>query len=308
MLDSAGNAFIIPDTYVQKFLLTPYAAGIYDYSSPPQLISNTGDNILPSSLSWNYTIYDNTFVNLKNPETTSEILSYKRSGRVSFSFSIAPDYSAVKAYDSTGLVYQGTLENLAYANIDESKALTLDIEATWIKNSSLGYYGTSRYHFTVEPNESAKFYLSENSISSGEFVVLTCTNIADISKITFSSEPDIKYTPVFFQDGIYVRALIPMSIYLESPKTYKFTVSCGNAIQRLDLYVAKRDVLERQYNTSAKESEFENAMAEYKSLLKNIGSSYDNTKYFDGTFIDYSEDSSIKASIFLGFGHQRTVF
>ena len=72
----------------------------------------------------------------------------------------------------------------------------------------------------------------QTEIEPGDFVVITAKNVDDPAAITFASEPDIGFTPTFFTDGDYVRALVPIDCaYTE--KSVKFNISVTKAHWRL---------------------------------------------------------------------------
>lgn len=123
-------------------------------------------------------------------------------------------------------------------------------------------------------------------------MVLTAQNVADPSSITFTSEPVLNYTPIFFQDGVYYRALIPLSIYDEHPDSYKFTVTADGVSQDINLSVTQR---------TYKNATTTETIGDFKTQLASVYATQTATKYFDGIFTDPVVDKTAK----VGFGRQR---
>ena len=102
----------------------------------------------------------------------------------------------------------------------------------------------------------------------GEFVVLSAKNVIDVSKLEVSCEPDINYTPVFFEDGDYFRALLPVSIELGNEKrVIKITLKYEDTVSVLDLLVLERG------------GDYKNVYNVEKSLLDKVGIKPENPLY-----------------------------
>ena len=165
--------------------------------------------------------------------------------------------------------------------------------AEWAETDTRTYSGVATYAFNAVYLDKPVFYLGENSVEVGDFVVLTAKNITDPSTISFSAEPDINYTPIFFQDGVYYRALIPISIKTEHPESYLFTCSADGVTQEITMNVSAR----RQKTTTTAEK-----AGDFKTSLASVYATQTATKYFSGIFTDpFEHEKTAK----IGFYNKR---
>ena len=76
----------------------------------------------------------------------------------------------------------------------------------------------------------------------GEFICVTGFNVNDPSKVTFTSEPDINFTPTFFKDEktSTVMALVPFNWNLPVGD-YALTFAYGGTTEVINVTVIERE-------------------------------------------------------------------
>ncbi|MBQ2766562.1 MAG: M23 family metallopeptidase [Clostridia bacterium] len=308
-VDDMGSVYQIEQAQAQKFVSTPYALALYNTSSVPSLVSTDGQTIAPNTVSWSYRAANGSFIERNNLTTETETLTYSMEGGIDLNFSVAPDALNVKVYDGGTLIYEGSYANISTIDLSESKTLSLHLDANWYEDSTRDYYGHATYQFKADIVAPAEFYLGRSEIEPGDFVVLTGINVADISKITFSAEPSINYTPKFFADGKYVHALIPISYELEH-KAYTFTIGYGITSQTINLSIADKTFGTHNYEIS---TTLVNAhrtpatIAAFENTMRDVYAVADSTHYWSGVFLDYRVNDVMGGILVTGFGRYRTI-
>lgn len=309
-VDDMGKVYQIREEDAAKFVSTPYAIALYDDANLPALTTMSGEAIKPSAIAWNYRTADGKFQARTGLETVSDVRAYAMDGGVSFGFSIEPDALGVKVYDGETLIYDGNYADLGSIDVDETKTLSFQLAASWYQDNARGYYGEANYTFKAEVVAPAEFYLGRSEVDPGDFVVLSGVNVADISKITFVSEPAINFTPTFYADGKYVHALIPISYDLDADiRSYTFTVSYGITKQTINLAVKEKTFGTHLYDISTaiiNTHRTDKALADFDKLCAEITAKNESTRYFQGKFTDYSA-APLKWSIVTGIGRFRTI-
>lgn len=299
----------------EAFLDSRYSEGVYVHASIPELMIG-GKEVYALSADWNYITYSG------NERKASELApvgsGISNVGSVSSSFACLFDTQpddvqvAIKRSDTGETIYSGGVDGIDTINIKENFDVSITIDAVWNKSEEKKYYGTVRYTATAKLHQPPYFFLSEPQIKCGELVVLSCKNVIDINDIQFTSYPEINYTPVFFEDGEYHRALIPISMELGNEQcTYKFTVCSGETAAELELLVLKRsDSQKTVYNISKAKLDslgvkpdgdeiFNPYSSLYQSIKGTIAGNTDfSTEYFVGRF-DYGYAKGILRA---GFG------
>jgi Membrane proteins related to metalloendopeptidases len=305
-VDSAGTAYKITSADASIFIQSAYGISIFPASNPPTMIfGDGGTEILPTSMTWQCLSYGNTYKQVDVPiASETDKQSVTLLGGLDMRFSVQPDYLLVNIKQDGVTVYDDLYENIASYTFAEGSNLTVTITAKWYQDDERGAYGEAIYEYNANVKAAPVFYLGETSIEPGEFVVLTGKNVTDISTITFASEPTINYTPVFYQDGSNVRALIPISVELPDATAYTFTITSGGVTQTVSLSIEtkafkSKDVTVSSQDLAAKYTadtlkEFNDGVAAYLTAS-------DSTKYWSGVFAEGVTDRYITA----GFGIYR---
>ncbi|MBR6917417.1 MAG: M23 family metallopeptidase [Clostridia bacterium] len=292
-MDGEGNSYSVDSSAAAEFLATQYAASVYADSNLPVLSISSGvDDVLPSSAKWAFKDAAGTLVDVDcTGKTTDQNIVYPVEGGMTASFSLAPDFlhvEIVNAADSSSL-YNGDFDNDALFRFEGATQANVKVSAKWYPDDARGYEGEMSYSFSIEVSEAASFYLGADTIDVGEAVAITGIHVKDPADVKFTSSPELGYTPVFYADGDYVRAIIPVSLNCQSDTKYKFTVSYGAATQDLELTVNFRDYQRGTVNTyevtDAVAALYTDATKQAaKDALDPIFASGEATLYFDGTF------------------------
>ncbi len=309
-VDNFGDVYQIRAEDAAKFVSTPYAVSLYGDSVTPDLLTMTGKAITPETISWNYRVANGSFVSRTGLETESDLLSYKMDGGIAFEFSVMPDALSIKILDGDTLIYDGSYEQLSTVSIKESKTLSFTLNANWYEDASRNYYGQASYRFQADVVAPAEFYLGRTEVEPGDFVVLSGINVADINKLSFSSEPSINFTPTFFADGNYVHALIPISYDLDYSPSYTFTISYGITQQTINLNVKEKTFGTHNYDISEtliRAHRTETTLKTFNTLAAELCKTADPTAYFNGKFVDYSDKAGLNWTIVTGIGRFRTI-
>lgn len=309
-LDSSGNAFKIKAEDAEKFLGTSYAQSIYNESKVPVLTLSGEHKVSPVTAQW---MYKNTTDNFVSANTealvSSDDQSFSLDGGFSLALSVEPDSFNVKITDSAGnVLFDDIHANIGSLRLDAGTKISVEAEAKWYEDESRTYYGELSYKFDATVAAAAEFYPGVTTAQVGEFVSLTGVNIKDPSKITFSSEPAIGYTPTFVTDEAnteYVRALVPFDVNLV-PGTYVFTLSYAGTTQTINFELTGRTINTREYDidaatvttyfTESSQNDFKSTTAEAVALVS-------GKKLWDGYFLQGDTMNAIT----YGFGHVRTV-
>lgn len=243
-MDSEGSTFMVNPEVAATFLVTQYAASVYSGSSMPTLSISAGvDDVRPTSAKWAFKDTAGNPVDIDcSGKITTENKTYPVEGGMNADFNIAPDYLHIEITGASGdSLYNGDYENKAVFKFEGATSANVSISAKWYHDDSRDYEGEMTYTFGIDVSEGAIFYLGAKEIDVGEAVAVTGVNVKDPSKIEFSSTPSVNFTPKFFSDGKYVKAIIPVSLECNSDTTYKFTLKYGAVSQDLELKVGYRD-------------------------------------------------------------------
>lgn len=312
-LDSSGNAFQIKAADAETFLATSYAQSIYNDSKLPVLTLSGDHTVRPEKAQW---MYKNTTGNYVAADTSTLVSDtaedFDLEGGFALEFSDTPDSFRIKVSDSNGeLLFDDSYENINSLRLDPGTKISVEAEAKWYEDDGRTYYGELSYKFSATVSAPAEFYPGITSAKVGEFVSLTGVNIKDPSKITFTSEPSIDYTPVFTVDEAspeYVRALVPFKMTL-NPGTYTFTLGYAGTTQTISFELTERTVNTKEYNIDAATVATyftESAQNDFKSSTADAAMLVTPKKLWNGYFIQGDRENGL-STISFGFGHVRTV-
>lgn len=276
------------DSSVAKvFIDSKYSEGIYSYASVPKLTIG-GNSVNPSYADWSYETYSGD--TRKATELVSLDGGISNVGAVSSNFyclfDVTPDEVKVTITrsDTGELIYSGDVDGIDSISIKDNFDVSITIDAVWDKKEENKYSGSVRYTATAKLHQLPVFFLSEPQVRYGELAVISGKNIIDINDLVFTSTPALNYKPVFFSDGEYYRALIPIPVSSgeKEQQTYKFTIRSGQTTCELELLVLERnDSSKTVYNIS-------------KSLLDSIGAKPDGEDIYNPYALIYQ---NIKGNI-----------
>ncbi len=287
--DEESKVYKIREADAEKFINGPYGVCLYDGCTFPTFTVSTGA-LASYAAQWN-------FKNSKGEYSAANVLPFISTaaqsciieGGLGISFSLQPDNIQVGVTDkSTGeKIFNNIYDNIASLSLKEGMQLTFDIKASWYKNDTRGCYGEAAYSFDATVAAPAAFYMKEATVNAGEFFTISGENAANPTGITFTSEPSLDYTPTFFKDGNFVRALVPVKLGTAAGE-YKITVSYGGSTQTMTLTVkaaeVKNNVTDSTSATIVGLYRSEAALTEFNTAAKEIASYASEKTYWDGAF------------------------
>ena len=281
MTDTAGKAYKLSAEDATAFTDLSFAACLYEGSKAPTLTVGS-EAVTPHEYDWRYKRFSGTYTTVAR-ETTDTVLSYRINAKLAMDFDVAPDLFTVRITDGDTEIFNDTYENIVNLQIDESRELLFHVEARWYETEGKSGQGSAVYDFKATVNTPPVFYTTyanEAEFVPGDFFMITAKNIAKDADISFTAEPTINYTPTFFPDGEYYRALIPISYELDSG-TYTFTLESDGVSQSFTLNVNTKSF--RTVNLTVDASivnatRTENTLAKFESDLRPIANDAQTVK------------------------------
>lgn len=305
IIDESGKVYEVDSDSAMNFIASPYSYLLYKTAMPPELYTTAGETVSPTSIDWNYkNIYGNTF---ESPYSTitKDSLKYNMSGILGLSFEIEPDRSSVKikkdgnAWDKWD---GGSHNTLSEINVETGTSLQFEVTAFWNEKENRSFYGTAVYEFDVIVRDSAEFFIDKTSVSTGDFVIVSCKNILDEKKLSFTSSPDIGYSPKFYTDKETVYAIIPFGNDM-SYNTYSLTFSYAAISKTIDVELTPPLEAPSVYTINPANYslmlEYEESEKLLKGILQNTYQRSTNHIFCKEDFVDYTSDS---AAVLFGYG------
>jgi len=215
--DEAGTLYLLKAPMAIEFMDSIYAASIYPSSSVPQLKLGSVTT-LASESQWGYYSYSSVrhSVEGQKSDTPADV-------NVSFldfdmSFEKSPDSIHIDIVDTLGInFFSGSYSEFVmqgmFAGITQSNSYRCTVKAIWNDIGS-DCCGSATYNFNlnVDFDPPGIFWLSADSVECGGFIVLSGKNIINKDTIKVRSIPSLGYEPMFFEDGEYIRAILPINI------------------------------------------------------------------------------------------------
>ena len=293
LVDEKGAFFKISQHDALLFLSSQYAQSLYPSAIAPKLYTSADDEITPVSAEWYYKNTSQKYLAASGTETTEDKITYDMAGALGISFDIEPDECTIDVYKSGVVISKINGTDLSDIKVTPGSVLNFNIKATWQKNLDSDFYGSIEYNFDAILRDRADFIADKTSLYSGDFIVLACTNILDSKKIEFSSTPDIKFSPEYFESNGVVYALIPFAKDLPSG-VYALSFTYGAASETINVTLSTPETKEPIIMTPDKDSFFlnyisANALSSFKDILNFSSESLPEYIYFDGAFLDYTE-------------------
>ncbi len=290
-IDAQNKTFSISSEKAVEFLSMKYAESTYEASTEPELTVSNVSVLEPYNIDWKYKAGAGEFISTSYSGKQDASSQYPVSGSLQLDFTNQPDYVTVKIMHGDTEIFNDLYENLTPAIIGETnKTFDIEVNAKWYESEEKEYHGDATYKFTANVSAPAYFYLGENIIEHGEFVVLTAKNIIDVNSIVFKSEPAINYTPTFYKEGDYVVALIPISVTLDYCPSYVFTVSSGGVTEDLTLTVTERAKKNTIYSKATAElinkTRTQAILDSFTGAMKSTINTNEPTRYWEDLFIE----------------------
>lgn len=306
--DYSGAVYKIAAQDAVRFLQSSYAYCMYSSSAAPALAIG-GETVMPRSMEWQYASYDAEFrrAEVKVADTVSQ---YPVRGSLALSFSVQPDWLNVRVLSGGETIYDGLYESIPGDLFAENMTYSVELSAKWYSDPGKDYFGEASYAFQIKVYAPPVFYLGATSIDPGEFAVITGLNVTDPGSVSFSCEPAINFTPVFFAEGESVYALIPISMNIgleEIAESYHFTLQCDGVTQEMVLHINPKTFRAQTYEVTATTCatyRSEKARNDFKASLADVLGSRLAERYF-GT--ETCGDPVAGREIRTGFGLYRTL-
>ena len=314
--DNEGKAFRISEKYSGLFLMSEYARSLYPAAKEPVFTLSGSSVIEPQKLNWEYLNYLDQYTTASSfDDITTAIATHNiMGGSLSFDFSVEPDSIYVTITENGNTIFYNTYDNLGSINLNEDANIKVTVEASWYDNGQRGAKGDATYTFYGDVKAQPAFSLGKNIIEPGEFVVLTGQNVENITDISFSSEPSLNYTPVFFEDDKFVRALIPVSYdlpeILEMTDTVQYTLKLTVYGKQYELalnvkpkeFRALPFVIPENIATAKRTTK---TIEEFQVAMSRIYSLQETTRYWQSGQFGYPIPGS--DTVLSGFGTTRNV-
>lgn len=295
-IDSEQNVYAISETVSKNFLSSSYAEPFYDTASPPVLTTLNGETVTPSSALWHYQNRSGTDIQASHIATTEQELLYEITGTLGISFSQDPDICQVQVFNSNGTeVFQGSHTELSTLTAKVGDILSVRIHASWKAAEHETSYGNVEYRFSVKIRNQSLFSIHKDETTPGDCILLSCTNITTLSKITFTVEPpELIPTPIFHLDGTNAYALIAFPEETKA-QTVRFSVSYGASKEEFTVTVTDRQPNAQHYsfpelNRSDSPALRAEAKTEWMRILQTLPSVSDTFPYFRGNFSDPTQN------------------
>lgn len=312
-LDDKENCYRLPSEYVKAFYNTEWAMPLFENAKYPVLTLANGEIITPDSLSWSYVTTENMLSTYAPAPAGEDPNEHHISEAIEFAFSTQPDVVSISvtSTDSGTELYSGLLEGLAHATIDHNTNLKISLNAEWNDgDSTRPAFGNITYNFHAAFTDAPVFSLGAKTVNPGEFTVVSIANVVDPSTIKFASEPDIGFTPVFFADNGYYRALVPISYDLEYASGYTFTVSADGITGTLILLCNNKSFVTKSTDISkaiADTTRTEATISEFNANMAPVYATQNASKYWDGKFMDATGSTGTNGVVRTGFGVMRNI-
>ncbi len=287
-IDSNGKIYSIPADAAVDFLASPYAEPFYPSATAPLLKTGDKDTVIPSKMTWSYQNYYGEYTQAaRNPVTKDSIL-YEVTGALSLTFEKEPDQCVVQVYDHDMLIYQDSHHNLSTLKADSGHEWKVTVRATWNQKPDEEAYGQIFCQFEVRIRNRSIFSVNTDTIPAGGFALLSCTNITDLSKLTFTTNVEF-LQPVFHQEGSMAYALLslPLDTTLRSITfTLSYGASAGTFTVKIipdpDDVTASHPQLDLTNSPTLAEA----AKTEWNALRQQVGIMTSGPAYFRGNILN----------------------
>ena len=301
-IDSSNNVYLIPDEDADAFKCSSYAQPLYKNATPPNMFTSSGEKIPFASSDWYYADIMGDYQKATHKKTSDPNTEYNMSGAIALSFDESPDSCNVRIYRSGIVIYDGPYSEISSLSVESGTVLKLNVDASWEKQTDRDFHGKVSYEFKVMVRDPSKFVLNKYTVNHGDFILASCTNVYDASKIEFKSIPDINCTPIFYNDSGIVRSLIPFSDSLEAGD-YELIFTYGATVESVMVTLTESSepelyLVENENRVEYLKTTSYNSRMELDDIIRFSISSDTPTVYFRNEFIDYV---SLGAEVFSPF-------
>ena len=295
LIDEAGQYFRITETDALLFLGSIYSQVLYPTATPPALYTASNDAVTPSSVSWYYKNISQKYVHAQGIKTSDESHTYDMAGALGVDFEYAPSECRVEVFKDGALFHTATDMDLSSITVAPGTILQFKISATWNNTEDALFYGTIEYNFSAILRDRADFSVDKTSLSIGDFLILSCTNVIDTQKIEFRADPDIGFTPTYFMSGEQAFALIPFGSEL-TPGDYSLSLTYGASVETIRITL--NDLQKSSYSVFASKTSYfaqaitNSSISEFSDIINSISNTSGEHVYVSGKFYDYKANKT----------------
>ncbi|MBE6608534.1 MAG: M23 family metallopeptidase [Ruminococcaceae bacterium] len=296
--DSEGKVFSVKADKAIAFMDSEYSVTLYPYAERP-LITLNNVTAEPVEIEWGYYSYSSVKHDveyLAQESVTTVDMSFLD---FKLSFLKNPDSMNVKVKDSLGMeFFSGSYAEFVtfglFSKVTASATYTCEIEAVW-EDKGIGCCGRALYKFklNVDFDPPGSFWLSADTVEGGGFVILSGKNIIDKNSITVTSIPSLDFDPMFFEDGEYIRAILPINIEKSREDIiYQIKVTYDGIHTEFTLKSSAPKTSVKKYNYSGKVQtsvRTQSNLNEFKEFI--TSGKYEETVYKSSTFISPTSNS-----------------
>lgn len=301
--NSEGKVYKLSEEDARAFMCTSYARCLYDGAATPILSVADTKAVVPSTVTWTFRTMSGEYVSYDTSfNTTKAINTYEMSSNIGMHFSVEPDFFYITVTQNDTEIYKGDYADLIVpSSLNIETPVKVAVTAEWYESVDHVYAGRAEYLFeaTLVPPPVFSLKLgSIDTVSDGSLIIIEGKNVRDTADITFSSSPEIGYTPVWYNDTetATVRALVPISIYKNyDSDQFIFSVTSGGTKNTMSVNYKGSN-----FSTLSELGEA-TLQSQIDTISDSIDSQYAQKIYFSGAF----GHATGKHSSFKGFG--RTV-
>ena len=298
MVDPKGAAYHLAEADAVAFLESPFAESLYPGAKRPTITVSNEFSPAPAAAVWKYKTHSESFVTADTAGIiATEDQYFDINGSLAVSFDVVPDHCQVKIIDSEGItLHDDSADSLTNLMIEEETKVSVEVTAKWYEESAREYYGEYTYKFGATLRAPASFYMMKTEVEAGKFTTISAKRVDDITKISYTCEPDLGYTPVFYTEGEYAHALLPISSDTAAG-VYNIKLSYGSTVQEISLNVvetARKDSTITISDAVLNASYTEAALTEFDELVKTLTATTSDKRLFDGYFLSSPGDLNIK--------------
>ena len=297
--DSEGKVYSVKADKAIEFMDSKYASSLYPYAEIPTLTLN-GTKASPIEIEWGYYSYSSVKHEIVHLTESTDATDVKMSFLdFNISFEKSPDSMKFKIKDSLGMeFFSGSYAEFVtfgmFSKIKSSATYDCEIEAFW-DDKGMGCCGRAVYSFKldVDFDPPGSFWISADTVEAGGFIVLSGKNIIDKDSISVTSIPAINYKPRFFEDGEYIRAIIPIgSENLTEDIIYQIKVTYDGIHTDFTLKSQKLTQRKRDYNGKGNVKTSVRTMANLEAFKEFItAGKYESTIYESSIFVAPTSNS-----------------
>ncbi len=213
--DVHNNWYRIDKEIAKELLLNYDLNGVYKYSTVPNLIVQSDDNVVslcPETNNWNYLVADGSYTNASFEQgscANTDIYISSIDG-LELLFQVEPDWYSAKIYDNDIIVYDGLLDDPSYFSMSNDCMLKAVVTAEWYEGTTSLYNGSATYAFDFHYDVEATYAINKTEVNSGEVIYLHIANADDESFTANSDFLEEKVSSVPHRIGQLLILPVPM--------------------------------------------------------------------------------------------------